>query len=293
MGKKACFRKIYKGQERKAFRLLSSNGVAHVNTEALTALRDLHPTLQHELQLPTTTTPTLRVDDTFIKNKLFLDAADNNISNDVYGWSATLFFHVRGQKDAFLDNLSNFLTLLANHPLLLHETTATLLTAGIITPLNKTTPSEQKTAQDLGLPPKIRPINSGTLFTKALFAAALNTPEAALASNTTQPNQLALGTPRGIERLVHTCRAAYHKNFIIGKTDFQNGFNSLSPAKLYSTHTISPSHQQHPSSMHSTESKPPASSSTPKTTSPSSSAKRARVKVVPLAQKVSASQSLL
>ena len=106
----SALRKIYKGQERKAFRLLSSNSVAHVNTEALTALRDLHPSLQHELQLPTTTTPTLQVDDTFIKNKLFLDAADNNISNDVYGWSATPFFHVRGQKDAFLDNLSNFLT---------------------------------------------------------------------------------------------------------------------------------------------------------------------------------------
>ena len=68
------------------------------------------------------------------------------------------------------------------------------------------------------------------------YAAALNTPEATAAALSTQPHQLALGTTRDTERLVHTCRAAYHSNYLIGKNDFQNGFNSLSRQALLDAH---------------------------------------------------------
>jgi hypothetical protein len=69
-----------------------------------------------------------------------------------------------------------------------------------------------------------------------IFAAVLNTPQAEEAARTTQPHQLALGTSRGVEKLVHICRAAYHSGYIIGKNDYQNGFNSLSRQALLDAH---------------------------------------------------------
>ena len=232
----AALRKIQKGQEKKAFRLLSSNGVAQINEQTIQALRDLHPPLTADLQLPTTDVTQLKVDLSFVINKLFKDSTDANISNDVYGWSAALFHHVRGQRGGFLETLAEFICLIANQPSLIHHTSALLLTSGILTPLHKTTLAEQAESKALGHLPKLRPINCGALITKTLLAAALNTPEATTAAQSTQPHQLALGTARGTERLVHTCRAAYHSNYLIGKNDFQNGFNSLSRQALLDAH---------------------------------------------------------
>jgi hypothetical protein len=50
----AALRKVLKGQERKAMKLLCSNGVAKVTPASIKALRDLHPQRTHELKLPTT-----------------------------------------------------------------------------------------------------------------------------------------------------------------------------------------------------------------------------------------------
>jgi hypothetical protein len=232
----AAYKQVLRGRERKAFRLLSSNGVAASSGKTIAALRKLHPALPVELKLPTTNCPQLVIDPVFVRDKLFKDAADNNISNDVYGWSASMFFHVRAQKGGFTDALTDFICLLGNHPQLIHHTTALLLTSGLLTPLNKVGRAEQKLARELDLEPKVRPINSGTLFTKVLFAAVLSTPQAGAAALTTQPHQLALGTSRGVERLVHICRAAYHSNYLIRKNDYQNGFNSLSRQALLDAH---------------------------------------------------------
>jgi hypothetical protein len=47
---------------------------------------------------------------------------------------------------------------------------------------------------------------------------------------------LSLGVPRGIERLIHTCRAAYDDGWLIGRNDYQNGFNTLSRQKMLEAH---------------------------------------------------------
>ena len=94
--------------------LLSSNGVAQINEQTIQALRDLHPPLTADLQLPTTDVTQLKVDLSFVINKLFKDSTDANISNDVYGWSAALFHHVRGQRGGFLETLAEFICLIAN-----------------------------------------------------------------------------------------------------------------------------------------------------------------------------------
>jgi hypothetical protein len=237
----AALKQIALGRERKAFRLLSSNGVAPPSGRVIKALQKLHPTRASELKLPTANCPQLQIDPVFVRDKIFKDAADNNKSNDVYGWSATLLFHIRSQKDGFVDVLTNFISLLGNRPDLLHPTSALLITSGLLTPLNKCTRAEQLLARHLEADLKIRPINSGALIAKVLFAAILSTSQAEQAAKTTQPHQLALGTSRGVEKLVHICRAAYHSGYLIGKNDYQNGFNSLSRQALLDAQPPPPS----------------------------------------------------
>jgi len=103
-----------------------------------------------------------------------------------------------------------------------------LLGAGALTPLHKLCKSEQDQREASGLDPSIRPINSGCLLTKTVLSVVLDSPAAARAVERTKPHQLSLGTPRGIERLIHVARAAYSSNWLVGRNDFTNGFNSLS-----------------------------------------------------------------
>ena len=58
----ASLRKVLKGQERKAMKLLCSNGVAKITPETIAALKDLHPQRTDELKLPSTQMPQLKVD---------------------------------------------------------------------------------------------------------------------------------------------------------------------------------------------------------------------------------------
>ena len=111
-----------------------------------------------------------------------------------------------------------------------------LLTSGLITPLNKLSLAEQKEAKECGAAPKVRPINSGTLFSKVILSSVLSTPEGKQAASSTLPQQLALGTSRGTEKLIHICRAAHGRKYLIGKNDFQNGFNSISRQAMLNSH---------------------------------------------------------
>jgi hypothetical protein len=88
----------------------------------------------------------------------------------------------------------------------------------------------------LGLPPKLRPINSGTLFSKTILAVVLQSAAGLRSKETTQPYQLALGTSRGTEKMTHICRAARNLGYAIGRNDYGNGFNSLSRQKMLSKH---------------------------------------------------------
>jgi len=64
----------------------------------------------------------------------------------------------------------------------------------------------------------------------------LDTPSAKAAAAKTHPFQLSLGTKRGIELLIHACRAARGRHYLIGRNDFANGFNSLSRQAMLQTH---------------------------------------------------------
>ena len=234
----AAIRKITNGQEKKAFKLLCSNGVAPQTDDTFNALRSLHPDLPEPLVLPEPVCPQLVIDPATLRKKLFDDAADREQSKDVFGWTASLFAHERGTKDGFLDALVAFGCFIAEKPKLFPSICSTLLSSGFLTPLHKLSHAERKEQEAAGLDPRIRPINSGTMLTKAILYAVLNTPAAERTKETLAPYQLSQGTTRGIEKLAHVCRAAYHKNFLIGRNDFANGFNTISRQNMLDTHAM-------------------------------------------------------
>ena len=70
----SAINKLKRGQEKKALKLLCSNGVAKVTPASIAALKKLHPERKDPLVLPTTECPQLTVDTGFVANKLFLEA---------------------------------------------------------------------------------------------------------------------------------------------------------------------------------------------------------------------------
>ena len=105
-----------------------------------------------------------------------------------------------------------------------------------LSPLNKVSREECQQRQDAALPPKLRPINSGSLLAKTVLKAVLATPAAERAAEKTAPFQLSMGVSRGAEKLVHICRAAYESKWLVGKNDFSNGFNSMCRQKMLDSH---------------------------------------------------------
>ena len=83
----AALNKMLRGQERKAFKLLCSNGVAKINPATVLALQKLHPERKSDLVLPSTNFAQLSIDREFVTKKLFRESADHNLSKDVYGWA--------------------------------------------------------------------------------------------------------------------------------------------------------------------------------------------------------------
>jgi hypothetical protein len=126
----AALRKVLKGQERKAMKLLCSNGVAKVTPASIKALRDLHPQRTHELKLPTTLLPQVQVDSKNVADSLFLAAGDFSVAKDVYGWAPWLFFSCRGEKVGFFRSFATFASFLANKADLFPTVCSTLLSAG-------------------------------------------------------------------------------------------------------------------------------------------------------------------
>jgi hypothetical protein len=110
----SALKRVLQGQEKKAFKLLCSNGVAKVNAETLDVLRKLHPDRKEELQVPQSECPQLQVDPGFVAKRLFGDAGDFNRSKDAYGWAAFLFYSCRGLKSGFFCSLVQFSCFLAN-----------------------------------------------------------------------------------------------------------------------------------------------------------------------------------
>ena len=125
---------------------------------------------------------------------------------------------------------------IGNKPFLFPKICAELLATGYLTPLNKLSQSERKAEESLGLPPKLRPINAGTMIAKLLLSEMLASPAGQRAASRTAPFQLALGVSRGCEKLAHICRAAHETGWLVAKNDFTNGFNCLSRQAMLDSH---------------------------------------------------------
>lgn len=80
----AALRKLVQGQERKAFKLLASNGVATVNEETLQVIRELHPERSYDVVPPAASKFQLTIPKGEFAQRLFDDAAKGSISKDVF-----------------------------------------------------------------------------------------------------------------------------------------------------------------------------------------------------------------
>ena len=233
----AALNKTMLGQDQKAFKLLCSNGVAKINAETVRTLRELHPERKEDLFLPSSNLTQLTVDAGFVTKRLFTKAGDQNIAKDVFGWAPWLFQACRGEKQGFLQSLVDFSCFLANNPKLFPTICAKLISGGAVTPLHKLGPDERKWREDTLLPPKLRPINSGSMLAKIILSAVIASPAGQRAAERVAPFQLSLGTSRGAEKLIHLCRAAHGSSWLVGKNDYENGFNSLSRQHMLNNHS--------------------------------------------------------
>ena len=143
----------------------------------------------------------------------------------------------RGDRRLF-SSLVHFVRLLINRADIFPPICAVLLGTGSLTPLHKLSKLEQAQFADSGMEPKLRPVNSGSLLAKAVLSSVLQTPAAKRAFERIGPHQMSLGVPRGVERLIHTCRAAYDNGWLVGRNDYQNGFNTLSRQKMLEAHAV-------------------------------------------------------
>jgi hypothetical protein len=234
----SCIMKLNQGKERKALKFLCSNGIAKINPETVRVIQELHPERKEELKLPRPTHPQLTVDPAFITKKLFQDASDCNLSKDLYGWAPWLFLANRGEKKGFFSSLTVFICFLADNPTLFPSVCSMLLSGGALTPLHKLSAIERKEREEAKLAPKLRPINSGTLIAKVVLSSVLASPAGQRAADKVAPFQLSLGTSRGVEKMIHVCRTAHESGWIIGKNDFENGFNRMSRQKMLDTHSV-------------------------------------------------------
>lgn len=151
----AALHKAKQGQEKKACKLLCSNGIASVDECVVEVLRAMHPKIDSPLVLPKLRATQVQVEYGPVFDRLFRDAGDSSISRDVYGWAPSLFYHVRGVQGGFLHEFVNFIVLLTNRPHLFPLITSKILAAGYLTPLHKLPASEQKDRAERQLPPKI------------------------------------------------------------------------------------------------------------------------------------------
>jgi hypothetical protein len=83
-----------RGQERKAFKLLCSNGVAKINPATVLALQKLHPERKSDLVLPSTNLAQLSIDREYVTKKLFRESADHNLSKDVLWMGPVAIFQL-------------------------------------------------------------------------------------------------------------------------------------------------------------------------------------------------------
>ena len=65
-----------------------------------------------------------------------------------------------------------------------------------------------------------------------MLSAVLESPAATRSTEKLAPFQLAIGVSRGVEKLIHVCRAAHASGWLVGRSDFANGFNSLCRQKM-------------------------------------------------------------
>jgi hypothetical protein len=102
-----------------------------------------------------------------------------------------------------------------------------ILATGVLSVLNKVSPEEQRAVIDLGLQPKVRPVNCGTQLFKTIAKGVKSSKDGKRAAKNLMPIQHGLGTSSGMTKLSIGASAAYAAGKVIVSDDATNGFNAL------------------------------------------------------------------
>ena len=197
--------------------------------ESLRILRGMYPagrgTAEH---IPAG--PQVKITPKHAQCRLFALAGNAHSPSDCFGWSACLLYPLRGKKKLgrhipFIHQVARLVARIASAavPAIL----ADILTCGNLFALHKLDAAEQAEAAALGLPPSLRPVNTGCNFLKWALQLAVRSPAARGAARAMEPLQSGLAK-RGPEAFCHSLRALREQGYAILKTDFINGFNELS-----------------------------------------------------------------
>jgi hypothetical protein len=213
----------------KAMQEILSNGCAKPTQEILNILRDMHPagrgTVSHPPQ-----GPQVHITPHQAQCRLFSLAGNTHAPSDCFGWSACLLYPLRGKKKLgrsipFIHQLARLVARIgsAEVPTIF----ADILTTGKLFALHKLDAAEQAEATARGLPPSVRPVNTGCNLLKWGLQLAVRSPAARAAARKLEPLQSGLAK-RGPESFCHSLRALWEQDSAILKTDFTNGFNAIS-----------------------------------------------------------------
>ena len=206
-----------------------SNGCAKPSPQILDILRDMHPagrgTTKHAPE-----GHQVHVTPHQAQCRLFSLAGNTHAPVDCFGWSAGLLYPLRGKKKLgrhipFIHQLARLVARIASAQV--PPIFADILTAGNLFALHKLDAAEQAEALTRGLPPAVRPVNTGCNLLKWGLQLAVRSPAARAAARKLEPLQSGLAK-RGPESFCHSLRALREQGYAVLKTDFTNGFNAIS-----------------------------------------------------------------
>ena len=154
---------VYKDLADKAMQEVLSNGCAGHTRATCDILRGMHPpgkgTAGHS-----PTGPQVKVTPKQAQRHLFVAAGKKRVSEDCFGWSASLLFPLRGQKKRgryipFIHQVARLVARIASAEV--PAVFAHILTCGDLVALHKLDATQQAEVAAANKPPALRPVNKG------------------------------------------------------------------------------------------------------------------------------------
>jgi len=222
---KTANRLIQIDRQATATKILISHGVIEGKPEVAACLNKMHLERESALKLHDPPCAQLQVSTSECIKELQRRSGCKDAPYDCFGWSAELLFFQNRANNPLIHQMGRLCSLLASG--MSTPALSFLLASGALTGLNKIPADEQTSNMEMGLPPKLRPINKGSIILNVAFKCAVNSPSAIAAKNRLLPVQLGLGAHGGPAKMATLFRGLYKAGFAISTQDACNAFNAV------------------------------------------------------------------